>query len=334
MKITGFGDYLIHFSPMCGERFVQAELMHMNFTGAEANVCAALSFWGEKTEFVTRLPEHILARRAVMSLCGLGVNMEHISYGGERMGVYYLENGASLRPSAVIYDRKYSSFTEASFEDFDWDAILSNTDILYLTGITPLLSENLFACCEKLLSEAVNRSIKVVYDVNYRPTLSSAEKAGEVLRRFAPYITCLIGNEEHFRMLLGISSKLDDEHRYERLHETTEKLREQLGTEKIAITVRRTPSADEAIVYASFFDGTDFAVSPVYNPSVTDRVGSGDAFSAGLIYSMIHKYNADEAISFAAASNAIKHTVLRDFNLSDVSEIRNIMCAGRADVRR
>ncbi|MBQ8248292.1 MAG: sugar kinase [Clostridia bacterium] len=334
MKVTGFGDYLIHFSPMRGERFMQADLMHMNFTGAEANVCAALSFWGEKTAFVTRLPDHLLARRAVTSLRGLGVDMSHIAIGGERMGVYYLENGTSVRPSAVIYDRNHSSVTEARFEDFDWDTILSETDILYLTGITPQLSESLADCCERVLKEAARRQVKVVYDVNYRPTLSSPEKAGETLTKLAPYITCLIGNEEHFRMLLGIVSEYGEEQCSERLSDVTNQLRKRLGIGKIAVTVRRTPSASDAVVYASFFDGTDFAVSPVYTPHVTDRVGSGDAFSAGLVYAMIHGYNASDAVSFAAASNAMKHTILEDFNLADVAEIKNVMSKGRQDVRR
>ncbi|MBQ8509893.1 MAG: sugar kinase [Clostridia bacterium] len=334
MKVTGFGDYLIHFSPMWGERFMQADWMHMNFTGAEANVCAALAFWGEKTGFVTRLPEHMLARRAVTALRGLGVDMSRTVFGGERMGVYFLEKGASVRASKVIYDRNHSSFTEACYEHFDWDAILGETDILYLTGITPSLSDGLAVCCKKLAAEAARRSVQVVYDVNYRPALSTPEKAASILLELAPYITCLIGNEEHFRLLLGIGSDLDDDHRQERLRETTKQLHARLGIGQIAVTVRRTPSASDAVVYASFSDGGDFAVSPEYRLHVADRVGSGDAFSAGLIYGLIHGYDAAEAVGFAAASNAVKHTILDDFNLSDVGEIRDVMNRSFQDVRR
>ena len=206
MKVVGFGDFLIHFSPMGDERFMQADCMKMSFTGAEANVCAALGLWGENVEFVTRLPKHQLAQKGIAFFRGLNVNMDHVARGGSRMGVYFLEKGASVRSANVIYDRSPSAITEAVYEDFDWETILKDTDLIYLTGITPALSKNLFECCKKLLQEASKRNIEVFYDVNYRPTLSSTEEAGAVLKELAPYITCLIGNEEHLKMLLGISS--------------------------------------------------------------------------------------------------------------------------------
>ncbi len=334
MRITGFGDYLIHLSPPGDERFLQTDSMRMSFTGAEMNVCAALSMWGEEVFFVTRLPEHPLAKRSMMFLSSLGIDTRFIARGGKRMGLYFLEKGASVRPSQVIYDRMDSGFTQAQITDFDADGILSNTDMLYLTGITPALSEGLFDCCLTLCREAHRRGIGVAFDINYRPALSTPAQAGAVLKSLAPYITCLIGNEEHLKMLLGISNEFGEDRREERLADIVKKARDVLGIEKIAVTVRRTPSASDAVVYAAYSDGKDFCVSDEHRIHVVDRVGSGDAFSAGLIYALSQGYSAEKAIGFAAASNAVKHTILSDINFASADEIERVRVRAGFDVKR
>lgn len=335
MKIVGFGDFLIHFSPVGNERFIQADSMKMSFTGAEANVCTALSYWGMDTSFVTSLPAHDLARHGLSSIRAHGVNTSHCATGTDRMGVYYLEIGASLRASGVIYDRMDTSFTKSGYSSYNWDEILKDADILYITGITPILSESLYDCCKKVLLKAKEQNVQVFYDVNYRPTLASFEKAGEILCEFAPYITTLIGNEEHLKMLLGIDSSYGEDETKKRLSDITEKARNILNIPTIAVTVRRTISASDAIIYASLSKGNEFAVSSQYKIHVVDRVGSGDAFSAGLIYSMCNGYDSQRAIEFAAASNAIKHTIVSDINFSSVSEIEKIIGANsRVDVSR
>jgi len=334
MKITGFGDYLIHFSPIADERFMQTDYMHMTFTGAEANVCAALAFWGEDTRFVTRLPKHLLSKRGVAFLTGCGVDMRHVAYGDGRMGVYYLEKGQSLRPSVVIYDRSPSSFTESRFEDYNWDLILSDTDGLYLCGITPALSRTLFETCCTVLSKAKERGIPVFYDVNYRPALGSSGQARQIFDALAPYITHLIGNEEHLKLILGVSSTYAEDQPAQRLQELTEQVRTLTGIPYIAITVRRTITASQTTIYASCCDEQHFALSPKHEIRVVDRVGSGDAFSAGLIYAHIHHMPLQEAVQFAAASNAMKHTIADDINFASVEEIRALMHTSGYDVRR
>lgn len=334
MKITGFGDYLIHFSPIHDERFMQTDYMHMTFTGAEANVCAALAFWGENTRFVTKLPKHLLSKRSVAFLTGCGVDTSYIAYGEGRMGVYYLEKGQSLRPSVVIYDRAPSAFTEASYENFDWDRILEDTKTFYLCGITPALSENLFQICCRLLPEVRKRSIPVFFDVNYRPALGSPECAGETFRALAPYITHLIGNEEHLKMLLGVSSSHGEDAPAQRLEDLTMQVRRQTGIPHIAITVRRTIDASNTIVYASYSDETAFSISPEYRIQVVDRVGSGDAFSAGLVYGVMHGLSVADTVQFAAASNAMKHTIHDDINFASVEEINALLHRQGYDVRR
>ena len=334
MKTVGFGDYLIHFSPFGNERFMQADSMRMSFTGAEANVCAALSLWGEAVSFVTRLPKNPLTQTGVMFLRSFGIDTCHIAWGGKRMGLYFLENGASVRPSQVIYDRMDSGFTEAVTEDFDIPAILNGADVFYLTGITPALSENLRECALAFCKEARKKNIRVVFDVNFRTTLLSAEQAGENLRKFAPYITHLIGNEEHLKMLLGISSKFGEDSRKNRLRGIAEQTRMILGIPHVAVTVRRTLSASDAVTYAAFLSGEDFAVSTEYRTHVVDRVGSGDAFSAGLIYGLAHEFSVEDTVGFAAASSAIKHTITNDINFASAEEIEKLMKNGASDVRR
>lgn len=334
MKVTGFGDYLIHFSPMHDERFMQTDCMHMTFTGAEANVCAALAFWGEETQFVTKLPKHLLAKRGVAFLTGCGVDMRNVAYGDGRMGVYYLEKGQSLRSSVVIYDRAPSAFTESTFNDYDWATILDQTDVFYLCGITPCLSDNLFAICKHILPQARKRNIPVFYDVNYRPALGSPEQAGAILRELSPYITHLIGNEEHLKMLLGVSSDFPEEKPLKRLEDLAVQVRAITGIEQIAVTVRRTIDASNTVIYAAYFDGQNAALSPEYRIQVVDRVGSGDAFSAGLLYGFLHGFSTEEAVRFAAASNAIKHTIHDDINFASVEEIEAILHRQGFDVRR
>lgn len=334
MKIVGFGDFLIHFSPEGSERFLQAESMRMSFTGAEANVCAALALWEEETEFVTAVPAHQLAKKGLAFLKGCGIRTDHIVTGDGRMGTYYLENGVSLRPSSVIYDRVPSVFTETPFESYDWDTILQGADLFYLTGITPALSQNLLDCCKKILNETQKRCIPVIYDVNYRPALGSPQKAQQIFRELSPYIDCLISNEEHIKMLLSLSSSYGEDHPEKRLENLTNQIQALTEIQSVAITVRRTISASTTITYASYADTLSFATSPARRIQVVDRVGSGDAFSAGLIYGMIHDYSVEDTVKFASASCALKHTIISDINFSTVEEIKAIMNEKGYDVRR
>ena len=334
MKILGFGDYLMHFSPNGHERFMQASDMHLTFTGAEANVCSALALWGEDVGFVTRLPHHVLAERGITTLRALGIDTRFVARGGERMGIYFLENGVSLRPSSVIYDRAHSAFTEAEVCDFDIDGMLDSVELVVLSGITPALSSSLFDASLVLLKRARERGIQTLLDVNYRPTLLTKEKAGENLRALAPYITTLISNEEHLKMLLGIESAFGEDEAYERLKDIAKKAKEHLHIDNIAVTVRRTITASENAVMAAYARGEEYAVSPLYRISVVDRVGSGDAFTAGLIYAMRRGFDVEESVNFAVASSAYKHTVESDVNFATVDEIRALLRSGRLDVRR
>ncbi len=334
MKIVGFGDFLIHFSPVGSERFMQTDLMQMSFTGAEANVCAALSYWGEKTEFVSRLPNHFLAQKGISFLKSLGIMTDNIPSAEARMGVYFLENGRSVRPSYVIYDRNDTAFAKSKFEDYNVDSIFENAGILYLSGITPSLSENVLDCCLKMVKEAQKRNIKVFFDINYRPTLASPEKAKSIMTQLFPYITHLIGNEEHLKMILGITSFYGEKDRENRLRDITVKVQEHTGIDNVAVTVRRTISSDETIVYAAYRQKEAFSQSPERRVFVVDRVGSGDAFSAGLIYGTVNNYTVEACVNFASAACVMKHTITKDINFATVQEIDNLINTNAYDVRR
>lgn len=334
MKVVGFGDFMIHFSPIMDERFMQSRLVQMSYTGAEANVCAALGLWGEKTEFVTCLPEHLLAQSGISFLKSLSVGTEHIQFGQGRMGTYYLEKGSGVRPSVVIYDRVPSAFTESCFEDYPWDEIFREAGFLYITGITPALSPSLLECTEKVMAEASKRSIPVCFDVNFRPKLLSAEKARENFDRFSCHISHLIGNEEHLKLLLQVSSQHGEDQREKRLREIATQVSERTGISNVAVTVRRTPSASAAVFSAGYLAEGEFALSPEYHLQVVDRVGSGDAFSAGLLYGVIHGMSVQDTVCFAAAASAMKHEIVSDINYSSVEEINALKENRGYDVKR
>ena len=334
MKIVGFGDFLIHFSPIGDERFVQTDFMQMSFTGAEANVCSALSYWGVKTEFITRLPKHFLAQKGISFLKGIGIITDNIPRCEERMGAYYLENGRSLRPSYVIYDRDNSAFTKSEFSDYNWDEILEDANVFYLSGITPTLSQNLLKCCINVLKKAREQGIDVFFDINYRPSLCSSERSKEIIAELLPYITHLIGNEEHFKMIFGLQSEYGEDEPYQRISDLTDKIKKSTKIDNVAITVRRTLSSSETIIYSGYNSQNTFAMSPQRNINVIDRVGSGDAFSAGLIYGYVNGYSVENCINFASASCAFKHTVTKDINFASVEEINGLMVHERSDVKR
>ena len=331
MKVVGFGDFLMHFSPTDRMRFRQADMMQLSFTGAEANVCMALGLWGVDAELVTRIPTHDLALKGEAFLRSNCVRVSNIAHGEGRMGVYFLESGYSLRPSQVIYDRDGTLFSTSTYGDYDWDSILRDADIFYLSGITPSLSDSLLECCRRVLSECRAREITTVFDVNLRPSLCDIERSREIFYALAPFIDCLICNEEHLKQLLSIEMDREDT---ERLSELISTARERTGIANMAITVRRTPSASRAVIYAAYSDGTDLAVSTVKEIDVVDRVGGGDAFSAGLVYALINHFDARRAVEFAIASGALKHTIHNDVNFSTVREIMSLVERSSCDVSR
>ena len=206
-KVVGFGDFIVRLSPPGYERFIQASSFNINYTGAEANVLVSLAQMGVPTEFVTRLPNNAIAKAALSMLNKYGVHTDKVAFGGERMGLFYCEKGASQRPSKIVYDRKFTSICEAKYEDFDWDAIFEGASNFHITGITPALSPNMAEVCLKACEEAEKRGIIVSCDLNYRKFMWTPEQAKATMEKIVPKVHTLIANEEDAEKVLGIKAR-------------------------------------------------------------------------------------------------------------------------------
>ena len=318
---------MLRLNPVGYERFVQAKSFNANYTGAEANVAISLACYGCDVSYVTKFPAHEIGQAAINNIRALGVDTSKIVRGGDRIGVYYLEKGASQRPSKVIYDRKGSAIATASADDFDWDSILEGCGCLYLTGITPALSDALPDICIEAAKKAKEKGARVFCDVNYRSKLWSPQRAGEVLDRLLHYVDVCIVNVEHARNVLGIEVKTFDDgidRPFDEgvARETAKRLMDKYGFEYVALTMRKTLSADDNQIGAMLYDGKEFCMSPIYTVHIVDRVGGGDGFGAGLAYAINEGYGTQAAVDFAEAASCLKHSIEGDFNLVSIDEVK------------
>ena len=343
IKAAALGEIMLRLSPPGAGRFLQADSYDVNFGGAEANVMLALASWGIPSAFVTRLPAHDVGQSAMNFLRRYGVDTSFISRGGDRVGIYYLENAASLRASRVIYDRAGSAFALSSPADYDWDAVFDAMDAsaayFHFSGITPALSERTAEMTLCAVREAKKRGIRVSCDVNYRAKLWSEEKAGETMSALLPYCDLVIANEEQVKNLFGVSAGESENDAIDlSLTEKTARLfMAKYSIKNAALTVRRTVNASEnlftAVAVSEKDSSYESARAPVYDIPITDRVGSGDAFAAGLIYSLINGRSMSDAVSFAAAACALKHSVPGDaavISADEVESMKNAMNKGAA----
>lgn len=337
MKIVTFGELMMRLTPPGYARLTQARSFEVTFGGAEANVAVSLACMGEAAEFVSKIPENDIGQAAVNSLRAWGVGTAHLLRGGERLGTYYMERGASQRPSKVVYDRADSAVALAKAAEFDWDAILDGADWFHLTGITPALSAELANACEDACRAAKRKGITVSFDPNYRAKLWSIADAAKAMQRYLPYVDVLITNENQAADLSGVRVPAgevsgDDvtERGYLVLAEGMKALYPQLCY--VALTERRTFSAEVNSFCAKLYDGKNLYSSEKYRMEIVDRVGGGDAFAAGLIYALRNGKNANDAVRFAAAASCLKHSVEGDMNPATVAEIE-ALAAGHANGR-
>ena len=312
-------------------RFCQSDKLNATFGGGEANVAVSLANYGIATEFVTRLPKNDIARACVMDLRKYGVGTSHIVYGGDRLGIYFLETGAVARASKVVYDRAYSSIALAKPGDIDWNKAFDGVGWFHITGITPAISESAMELSLESVKEAKKRNITVSCDLNYRKNLwKYGKQASEVMRELAKYVDVAIANEEDVQKSLEItvdvnieSGELDRE-KYRALGNKV--LEAYPNMQCIAITLRESHSADWNGWAACLNDGKDFYVSKRYEiRDIIDRVGGGDSFAGGLIYGLNHYEDKQSALEFAVAASCLKHSVIGDFNRVSVSDIIKLM---------
>lgn len=329
MKTVCFGEIMMRLTPPGFERFEQASSFDAYYGGAEANVAVSLASFGAESVHITRLPDHAIGEAVICELRRWGVDTRHIARGGERLGLYFCERGASHRPPKVIYDRAGSAFAQSSSGDYDWDAILDGAGWFHFTGITPALGENIAAICSDAVTAAKQRGITVSCDVNYRRALWPADKAGEVLAKLLSQTDVCIINEEHAGLLFGIKAEksgVDDAISFDSAAYVAEQMSHKFGCGKVAVTIRRTISASDNRFTAVLYDrDTNNAYrSRIYDLRIVDRVGGGDAFSAGLILSLQNGDPCGDAVEFAAAACALKHTIEGDMNHVSESEVRTL----------
>lgn len=337
MKTVCFGEIMLRLSPPGYERITQAKSFDAYYGGAEANVAVGLAELGAQSVFITRLPENDVGQAAVCELRRWGVDTRHIVRAGERIGIYFCERGASQRPPKVIYDRAGSAFAGSRPDDYSWDAILEGAGWLHFSGITPALGDGIAEICSQAIAVARQRGIAVSCDVNYRRALWPAEKAGAVLANLLSRVDVCIINEEHASLLFGIREEKPgggDEISFDTAAQVAEKMSRRFGCAKTAVTIRRTLSASDNRFAAVLYDMTQNRAfsSRIYDIHIVDRVGGGDAFCAGLLYGLQTGMPHGDAVEFAAASCALKHTVEGDTSHASESEIRALAFgAGRSE---
>ena len=325
MKVVTFGEVMLRFAPANYLRFVQSEKYEATFGGAEANVAVSLANYGVDAAFVSKLPAHEIGQAAVNSLRKFGVDTSKIVRGGNRVGIYYCEKGASQRPSKVIYDRAYSAIATASVNDFDWDKIFDGVTWFHFTGITPALSDECAAITLEACKKAKEKGITISCDLNFRKKLWSKEKAGEIMSKVSLYVDYCIANEEDAKDVFGIEADNTDINtgKLDRngYISVAKKLTEKFNFKGVAITLRESLSANDNNWSGMLFTNGEAHFSKKYAMHIVDRVGGGDSFGGGLIYSLLNNKDPQSTIEFAVAASCLKHTIEGDYNMVSVSEV-------------
>ncbi len=321
--VVSFGELMLRLTPPGHQRFAQAPHFEITFGGAEANVAVMIAQLGGSADYVTRLPVNDIAQRAINELRGLGVGTNRIVRAGERIGVYYLEQGASQRPGKVIYDRAHSAIAEAQPVEFAWKKIFTGAKWFHWSGITPALSVCAAAVTADACRVAREAGLTVSFDLNYRAKLwSSPAQAGAVL---APLMACVdlcVTSVEEARTVFGIEVAKNSA---EREAETAAQLCERFGFKTVAITQRQGVTADETSWGATLFrDGRAYP-SPRHEITIVDRVGAGDSFTGALIFALLRDDAPQAAVDFAVAASTLKHTIPGDYNLVTLAEVEALV---------
>lgn len=334
-KVVTFGEIMLRLAPEGYLRLVQAERFGATYSGAEANVAVSLANFGIDTAFVTRLAENEIGQCAVNYLRRFGVGTQFIVRGSGRTGLYFLEKGAGTRASKVIYDRAGSAVSLSSSKDYDWDSIFDGCQVFMLSGITPALSGSLSEICLQACQIAQKKGITVVFDLNYRKKLWTAEEAGRTMEKICRHVDICITNEEDASLLFGIKIPQKD---FENLNlegyrDVAGQLEARFGFKKVCITLRESKSASVNGWAGLMLDSDgDFYISKKYEINIVDRVGAGDAFTAGIIYGELNKMPAQKQLDFAVAAGCLKHTIEGDFNMVSADEVM-ALAAGQAGGR-
>ncbi|MBR6729056.1 MAG: sugar kinase [Clostridia bacterium] len=328
-KIVTFGEIMLRLQTYDYQRFMQATGFEAKFGGGEANVAVSLANYGHEAYFVTKLPENPIGDWCVAELRKYAVSPKYIARGGERVGIYFVEKGASQRASTVTYDRAHSSISTAEAKDFDWETIFDGAEWFHFTGITPALSDSAAELCLAACKAAKKLGVTVSCDLNFRKKLWTSEKAGRVMSGLMEYVDVCIANEEDAEKVFGIhaaetditSGELSDSG----YRDVAKQLAEKFGFSHVAITLRESISASVNNWSALLYDGKDYYKSKKYTINIVDRVGGGDSFGGGLIHGFLEKYSMQDTIEYAVAASCLKHSIEGDFNLVSTKEVLSLM---------
>ena len=327
-RVITFGEIMMRLNPIGYLRLVQSDRFEATYAGGEANVAVSLANYGLDAAYVTKVPAHEVGQCAVNELRRYGVDTQYMVRGGDRLGIYFCEKGASQRASKVIYDRASSAIALAKRTDFDWDTIFDGADWFHWTGITPALGGELPEICLDACKAAKARGLTISCDLNFRKKLWTSQRAGEVMSQLLPYVDVCIANEEDAKDVFGIEAENTDIDAGKIDHQgyisVARQLSERFGFRKVAITLRGSISASDNDWAAMLYENGEAVFSPTYRIHIVDRVGGGDSFGGGLIYSQLVGKSNQDAINFAVAASCLKHTIEHDFNLVSVAEVESL----------
>ena len=331
-KIVTMGEIMLRLSTPGNEKFMQADEFDVCYGGGEANVAVSLANYGHDAEFVTKVPANPIGECAVAALRKMGVQTKNIAKGGERLGIYFLETGAAMRASNVVYDRAHSSISTAKAEDFDFDAIFDGCDWFHFTGITPAVSDAAAELTEAALKAAKAKGVKVSCDLNFRKKLWTSEKAQKVMTNLMQYVDVCIGNEEDAEKVLGFKPGNTDvtsgELELAGYKDIFEQMVAKFNFEYVISSLRVSHSASDngwsACIYSrdtkEFYHSREYRISPI-----VDRVGGGDSFAGGTICGFMDGKDFKAALEFGVAASALKHTIPGDFNMVSRSDVDNLV---------
>ncbi|MFM1540405.1 sugar kinase [Helcococcus ovis] len=317
-NIVTLGEIMMRLSTSGFERFVGAKNLEIHYGGGEANVAIGLSNFGHNAKFVTKLPLNDWGKSAINTLKYYGVDTSNIIGGGDRIGIYYVEPGVSMRSSKIIYDRKNSSFSKSNFDEYDFDSIFENCDLFNISGITAAISKECKELTKFAIKKAKEKGCLVSYDYNYRKMLWEREESIEFLEEILPYVDILIGY-----IPKGIDWETN-EINFDEVKNGFENLKKLYNIKLITSTIRESESASDNKLYAILYDGNDLLVSKKYKIRVANRIGAGDAYTAGFLSEYLYDSSSRDILEFAIACSSFKHTVMEDFNICTREEILKI----------
>ncbi len=333
VRVVTFGEIMLRLATPNNLRFTQSNQLEVSFGGGEANVAVSLANFKIPVSYITRLPQNDWGQAAEMSLRKFGVDTSHIVWGGNRIGIYFLETGSVMRPSKVIYDRANSAIAEINPDEIDWDKIFENASWFHWTGITPAISSNAALACRRAIEAASKKGITISVDLNYRKNLwKYGMPASEIMPSMVEKCDIILGNEEDAEKIFGIKAEDTDITSGKIDASAYESVARKLSArfpkaKKIIITLRGSINANHNTWSGALWNKKEFITAPTYQIThIIDRVGGGDSFMAGIIYGMLSKPNDDAyALNFAVAASALKHTIHGDFNLVSVDEVHKLM---------